>query len=133
MLAVGNRLRRRDEFAAVIKAGRRAGSGGLVVHVLAQPGSDLVQADRSVADKPVRVGFVVPRAAGNAVVRNLVRRRLRQLLHDRLAFLAPGTDVVVRVSAAATARSYAQLGSDLNAAIAAARNPPRGRKARSSA
>lgn len=133
VLAVGHRLRRRDEFAAVIKAGCRAGRGGLVVHVLARPERILAQADRPSTDVTVRVGFVVPRAVGNAVVRNRVRRRLRHLLHDRLASIAPGTDVVVRVSAAATFRSYAQLGSDLDAAIVAARKASRGRKARSSA
>jgi ribonuclease P protein component len=136
VLAVGHRLRRRDEFAAVIKAGRRAGRGCLVVHVLTadqSPGRESGQVIDASLGNLVRIGFVVPRAVGNAVARNRVRRRLRHLLHDRLAAMPPGTDVVVRVSAGATTRSYAQLGADLDAAIAAAPNTSRGRKARSSA
>jgi len=153
VLAVEHRLRRRDEFAAVIKSGRRAGRGSLVVHVLIadqSSGRDSSSerssgrtAGRAISD-PVRVGFVIPRAAGNAVRRNKVRRRLRHLLRDRLDRIPPGTDLVVRVSAAATGRSYTELGADLDAAVAGARrkagprnaatgNPDRGRKARSSA
>jgi ribonuclease P protein component len=134
VLAIEHRLRRRDEFAATVKAGRRAGRGCLVVHVLA---NGRVPDDAAPArDQMARVGFVVPRSVGNAVARNKVRRRLRHLMRDRLADVANGTDVVVRVSPGAAARSYQQLGADLDAAInaatVAARNS-RGRKARSSA
>jgi ribonuclease P protein component len=136
VLAAGHRLRRRDEFATVIKRGRRAGRGCLVVHVLGAaqwPGPERGQVIEPTPGNPVRVGFVIPRAVGNAVARNKVRRRLRHLMRDRLAVLPPGTDVVIRVSAGATTRSYGQLGADLDAAVAAARNTSRGRKARSSA
>jgi ribonuclease P protein component len=74
---------------------------------------------------------------GNAVARNRVRRRLRHLVRERLGLIPAGTDVVVRVAAGAPARSYAQLGDDLDtaidAAMAATRANSRSRKARSSA
>jgi ribonuclease P protein component len=75
---------------------------------------------------PVRVGFVVSRAVGNAVTRNRVRRRLRHLLRERLTSLPPGTDVVVRASPGSAQRSYRQLGTDLDAALAATRTRTRG-------
>jgi ribonuclease P protein component len=78
----------------------------LVVHVLAGPGDDL--------DAPARIGFVVSRAVGNAVVRHRVQRRLRHLVHDRLAHLPSGIQVVVRALAPAAAASYAELGADLD-------------------
>jgi ribonuclease P protein component len=132
VLAVGHRLRRRDEFAAVVKTGRRAGRGCLVVHVLpsvpaptdaVSPDAvlpDTRSSDVAVRESPVRVGFVIPRAVGNAVARNQVRRRLRHLVRDRISGLPAGTDVVVRASAGAAACSYEQLGMDLAAAMTAA-------------
>lgn len=122
MLAVRQRLRRRGEFTAAVRAGRRAGRGCVVVH-LRQSG-DAVQA-------PARAGFIVPRSVGNAVTRNLVRRRLRHLMRERLGQLPAGTDVVVRALPSAATRSFAQLGADLDEALAAAvRRPDRGRTER---
>ena len=136
MLAVGHRLRHRDEFAAVVKGGRRAGRGCVVVHVLAdKPAAESgpARAGAPNSDAPVRVGFVIPRSVGNAVARNLVRRRLRHLMRDRLVAVPAGSDVVVRASAGAAARSYPQLGAELDAALAAAGNNSRDRKVRSGA
>ena len=117
MLAVGQRLRRRDEFTAAIRTGRRSARGGLVVHLARTTAPSA---------RSARAGFVVSRAVGGAVVRNRVRRQLRHLIRDRLAELPAGTDVVVRALPAAVGRSYAQLGSDLTQAMAAAMSEPPG-------
>jgi ribonuclease P protein component len=110
VLAAAQRLKRSEDFAATIRAGRRAGRGGVVVHLR-------VALDDTAE---VRAGFVVSRAIGNAVVRNRVRRRLRHLVRDRLAALPAGADLVVRAVPAAAARSYAELGVDLDTALSAA-------------
>jgi ribonuclease P protein component len=86
-----------------VRAGRRSGSRTLVVH-LDQP----VQ-----PDQPARVGFVVSRAVGGAVVRNRVRRRLRHLVRDRLADLPPTSVLVVRALPATAEAGYDELGTDL--------------------
>jgi ribonuclease P protein component len=67
-----------------------------------------------------RAGFVVSRAVGGAVQRNRVRRRLRHLMRDRLSSLPIGADVVVRALPGAATRSFAELGVDLERALAAA-------------
>lgn len=47
--------------------------------------------------RPVsRAGFVVPRAVGNAVVRNRVKRRLRHLVAERLPSAPQPLELVVR-------------------------------------
>jgi ribonuclease P protein component len=114
MLPAGHRLRRRREFAVAIRGGRRAARGVLVIHM--NSGRDA---------GPARVGFVIPRAVGGAVARNLVRRRLRHLLRDRVTDLPPGTDIVVRVVSPAASRSYQQLRDDLDSALASVRRPRR--------
>jgi len=118
VLAAAARLRRRGDFTATVRGGRRAGQGALVVHLShADPGST------DPARESSRAGFVVSRAVGGAVVRNRVQRRLRHLMRDELAKLPPGTDVVVRALPAAATRSYADLGADLSAALTAAARP----------
>jgi len=66
------------------------------------------------ADPPLRVGFVVSRAVGPAVVRNLVKRRLRHLLRERLASLPGSGTLVVRALPAAGGASYPVLGAELD-------------------
>ncbi len=70
---------------------------------------------------------MVSKAVGPAVVRNKVRRRLRHLVRERLAGLSG--DLVVRALPAAADLSYTELGADLDAALAAALAPRRGRGA----
>jgi ribonuclease P protein component len=100
-----------------------------VVHLLldhGEAGADPVPAPVP-ASAPARVGFVVPRAVGNAVVRNHVTRRLRALCAARLdrsegvsAGFPPGSRVVVRALPTAADSSYAALGSQLDTALSAA-------------
>jgi ribonuclease P protein component len=61
------------------------------------------------AGLPPRVGFVVSKAVGGAVVRNRTRRRLRALVASRLDRFPDGVDVVVRAHPPAAAASSAEL------------------------
>jgi ribonuclease P protein component len=67
---------------------------------------------------PPRVGFVVSKSVGGAVVRNRVKRRLRALMAARLVRVPQGYDVVVRANPAAANVSYAELGADLDRLLA---------------
>jgi ribonuclease P protein component len=118
VLAAAQRVRRSTDFAAAIRGGRRAGRGTVVVHLLI---------DEPVQASVARAGFVVSKAVGNAVVRNQVRRRLRHLVRDRLTALPPGALLVVRALPAAASASAVTLGTDLDAALDAARSPRRRR------
>ena len=62
---------------------------------------------------PARVGFVVSRAVGNAVIRHRVQRRLRHLCREHLSELPDGCALVVRALPPAADASYAELGADL--------------------
>ncbi|MDT4995668.1 MAG: ribonuclease protein component [Actinoplanes sp.] len=119
MLAAAQRLRRSNEFAAAVRGGRRAGRGTLVVHLLLP--------DEPAQASTARAGFVVSKAVGNAVIRNQVRRRLRHLVRPLLAELPAASSLVVRALPSSATASSATLGADLEAALAAARNPKRRR------
>jgi ribonuclease P protein component len=64
--------------------------------------------------EPVRVGFVVGRAVGNAVHRNTVKRRLRHLMGERLGLLPDHASVVVRANPAAALAGFNGLRDDLD-------------------
>lgn len=76
----------------------------------------MVHANRSDArvDLPPRVGFVVSRSVGGAVVRNRTKRVLRALMAHRLPGIPAGTDLVVRAQPAAAAATSQQLGAELD-------------------
>ena len=68
--------------------------------------------------QPVRVGFVVSRAAGPAVTRNRVKRRLRHLVRERLGMLPEGSILVVRALPAAAGATYRDLDAALDRCLA---------------
>ncbi|WP_285658513.1 ribonuclease P protein component [Actinomycetospora sp. NBRC 106375] len=105
------RITRPQDFRRVLRGGRRAGRRHLVVHAVATPATD-----RPV--RPARAGLVVGRGVGPAVTRHRVSRRLRHLLRPRLEALPAGTDLVVRAQPPAADATSAQLGDDLDAALA---------------
>jgi ribonuclease P protein component len=102
-------MRHGSEFSAAVRKGRRAGRQTLVIH-LNRTGSDPAS--------PARVGFVVSKAVGPAVVRNRVKRQLRHITRDRLTALPSGALVVVRANPAAAGSST--LAADFDSALAAA-------------
>ena len=119
MLPRASRLHRSSDFTDVVRRGRRASCSTVTVHLV--PGS--------AGDDPVPAlaGLVVSKAVGTSVVRSTVSRRLRHLLRERLARLAPGSRLVVRASSSAAGATSAALAADLDEALARAARP-RGRR-----
>jgi ribonuclease P protein component len=56
-----------------------------------------------------RMGFTVTTKVGNAVVRNRIRRRLRELYRQRRASLPSGVDVVIVARASAPSADFGRL------------------------
>lgn len=101
-------MRRAADFRRTIGVGQRAAGRSVVLHW--QPG------DSTGPGAPDRVGLVVGRQVGGAVVRNRVRRRLREIVRARLPRL-PGGSYVVRALPAAADATSARLGQDVDKAI----------------
>ena len=107
MLPQQVRMRRPEEFKRTMRSGRRAGGSAMAGHLLLVAGP--VQ-----NDVEPKVGFIVSRAVGSAVVRNRVKRRLRELMRRRLAWLPVGCLLVVRAHPAAAGARQADLAADLD-------------------
>jgi ribonuclease P protein component len=110
VLSSTNRLTSPEHFREVVRRGRRRGGQLIVVHLWAS--ATPIQ-HGSLPAGP-RVGFVVSRAVGPAVTRNLVKRRLRHLSRGRLDLLPPGSMLVVRALPAAAEASYDELAHELD-------------------
>ncbi len=104
------RMRRRQEFELAVRQGKRAGGWLLTAHLLIGDGG-------STGDDEVtlpRIGFVVTRAVGGAVVRNRVRRRLRDVARMRAGWLPAGSLLVIRANPRAADARQRDLAADLD-------------------
>jgi ribonuclease P protein component len=108
MLPPAARLRRPAEFRAALRGGSRAGRPLISGHLLVRP-----------ADEPARVGFVVSRKVGPAVVRNRVKRQLRHLARGRLSSLPGGSLLVLRANPRAATARQEDLAAELDLVISA--------------
>jgi ribonuclease P protein component len=114
-----SRMRRAEDFRRVLRTGRRAGGSVLAGHLLLAvgPGGAAGTSGEVLSGDPAKVGFVVSRAVGSAVVRNRVKRRLRELMRGRLASLPRGCLLVLRAYPAAASARQADLAADLDLVI----------------
>jgi ribonuclease P protein component len=110
-------MRRSADFSSVVRAGVRVRKGSVVVHQYRQLHDDPTAA--------ATVGLVVGRGVGPSVVRHRVSRRLRAQLCSRLDVLPPGSGTVVRALPEAARATSAQLGADLDRALATSRTRAR--------
>ena len=112
MLPQQSRMRRPEDFRRVLRTGRRAGGSVVAGHLLLVGSAGPVR-----SGDPAKVGFIVSRAVGSAVVRNRVKRRLRELMRRRVASLPGGCLLVLRAYPAAASARQEDLAADLDLVI----------------
>lgn len=106
------RLHRRDEYLRVQRVGVRYQTVHFVVYAMGSGES-----------KPARLGTTVSRRIGGAVVRNRVKRRVRECFRKYLRTLLPaGTDLVVIARAGAGELTSPAIVRELTAATLNLRN-----------
>lgn len=103
MLARVNRVVQAEDFRTIVRRGRRSASPLAVYYRLERTESD-----------PARFGFIVSRAVGGAVERNLLRRRMRAIGRELVDAGARGVDVVVRALPGSAQRGWASLSADMH-------------------
>lgn len=97
MLSRVHRITDGADLRRVVRKGSRRSSPFFVISSVATPGVTS------------RVGFIVSKRVGGAVVRNRVKRRLRELAHLSLRADPTGRESVVRALPASAQASYREL------------------------
>lgn len=88
---------RRGDYEAVYRAGRKASSSQFLIFF------------RPNAAAATRFGISVKKALGGAVVRNRIRRRIREILRLQLGEIAPGWDIVIHPRASVAQLDFSRL------------------------
>jgi ribonuclease P protein component len=92
---------RRGEFDAVYRAGKRRSSSHFTVFFRAN-------------QLPVsRFGFSIKKALGGAVVRNRIRRRVREIVRCHRSEIPAGWDIVIHPKSSVAGAEFAGLTADL--------------------
>jgi ribonuclease P protein component len=99
--AVACKLVRKSEFDAVYRAGKRRSSSHYTVFFRA---NELPQS---------RFGFSIKKALGGAVVRNRIRRRLREMVRCHRLEIPAGWDIVIHPKSSVARAEFAALTADL--------------------
>ena len=92
-------LRRNWEFQQVFRVGKNNAGREIVVYTLRNRNRR----------RPARFGFCISKKVGCAVVRNRLRRRLREICRAALPQLQDGWDIVLVARSDAAESSYQEL------------------------
>ncbi|WP_059105093.1 ribonuclease P protein component [Shouchella shacheensis] len=92
------RVKKSQEFSKVFKEGTSFANRQFVLYVLAKEGQE-----------QWRVGLSVSKRVGNAVVRNRVKRLVREVFQSATDELRPGCDYVVIARVPAKDLSYSEV------------------------
>ncbi|HZC76530.1 MAG TPA: ribonuclease P protein component [Ktedonobacterales bacterium] len=103
-----NRLRSARDIARARRGSRQVGTYLTVSYT------------RQEEPGPARIGFSVSKRVGGAVVRNRVKRRLREAIRPKVTRLAPGWDMLLTARSAAAQAPFAALADEVEALLARA-------------
>lgn len=115
------RLRKRAEFLAVREGEKRRGPFFLLE---CKVRTEAQSAAAKIGDKP-RAGFTVTKKNGNAVIRNRIRRRLREAMRASAGDMTERTDYVIVARREALNAPFTQLVRELARRVARKAEPKR--------
>ena len=100
MLKRVNRLKKRYQFNYVYKSGEHFSGEHMVLYVA------------SSKTKNIKVGLAVTKKVGHAVVRNKVRRRLREIIKKQVPILKQNNNIIVVARDNITEASFEKLSNE---------------------
>ena len=112
MPARQHRITRGEDYRRTVRTGRRVGGAFCITHAVF-----------SAPEDPARFGFIISKAVGNAVTRNLIRRRFKTIVEKQIAQGVAGMDIVFRAFPKIVDASYAELEAEVIRALARAQRP----------
>lgn len=119
MPAKRHRITQANEYKSVVRKGRRVGGAFCITYAVLRVPGQVSNADSStpLLPLPARFGFIVSKRVGNAVTRNLVRRRMKTIVERRLHRGFPAVDVVFRMFESSATASFEELSTEVNRAL----------------
>jgi len=102
------RLRSSMDFQRVRRRGRSTSGALLALGYGPKP-----NISPGVPGNESRVGFSISKRVGTAVVRNVIKRRLRESIRRQWSRLAPGWDIVITARTGAAGATYDELNVEL--------------------
>lgn len=96
-----NRLTRREDFNKVYRHGKSSANHQFVVYIMNQPAA--------VPGDGFRLGISVSKKVGNAVVRNRIRRLVKEIVRLNGDKIAPRTDMILIARKPAAEMEYAEM------------------------
>ena len=101
MLKQVNRLKKRYQFNYVYKAGSHLASKNVVIYFTPSKTRD------------IKVGFAVTKKIGKAHIRNLIRRRLREIMQKQIPALKQNYNLIVVAKDQIAGATFAELESEI--------------------
>lgn len=95
------RVTRGEEYRRVVRTGNRVGGAFCITYAVSR------STDTSPADP--RFGYIISKAVGNAVTRNLLRRRMKTVTEELIREGVSDVDVVFRALPRAAEASFDEL------------------------
>ncbi|MBD2871748.1 ribonuclease P protein component [Paenibacillus arenilitoris] len=92
------RLRNREDFSRIYRGGKSFANGQFIVYWSKQPAAD-----------PFRLGVSASKKIGNAVVRNRMRRMIKEIVRHQASRIVPKTDLILIVRKPATAMKLKEM------------------------
>jgi ribonuclease P protein component len=104
-----HRLRKHADYQLVYKAGRKQLSKQIAYFYALRPALGPNGKARRSDTPGARVGLTVPKALGNAVARNRIKRRMREAVRHHLGLLTAAVDVVLHPRRSVIDLEFTQL------------------------
>ncbi|MGI8392369.1 ribonuclease P protein component [Leucobacter sp. W1038] len=121
MPARQHRITRGDDYRRIVRNGYRVGGALCITHAVLRVHDDTGAASdetRSTQQPlPARFGFIVSKAVGGAVTRNLVRRRLKGIVERHLGSGFTGVDIVLRALPTSGSAQFSDLNREIDRAL----------------
>lgn len=115
MPARHHRVTRGEDYRRVVRTGNRVGGALCITYAVPRSVGD--SPEQGEAQQPARFGFIISKAVGNAVTRNLIRRRMKTVADELINEGVSGVDLVFRALPKSAIASFDELQREMRRAV----------------
>lgn len=106
-------MTRGDDYRRIVRTGNRVGGAFCITYAVSRSSVASTLDENSAVhlerDPAARFGYIISKSVGNAVVRNLIRRRMKSITEDMIHNGISGIDIVFRALPAAANAPFTEL------------------------